>query len=259
MALVLADCRRFVDIEPRLDDSIKASVRKLIAEQYGRLGWEEKSDESNHDTKLRASIIGLGVYSEHPEIVDEALRRFEDYKKSPDAVSGELRGVIFGAAIRQAAPDAFKYLLELESTTGDVHLKEDTMGALTGTKSEEEAGVLLARLQDPEKVRAQDVDHWLVYLLRNRYTREVAWKWFRENWDWIEKTFKNDQTYDAFPRYAASAFSTREALKEYKAFFESKTDQPPLARNIAMGIEEIENRVDWLERDVDAIKLFFVL
>jgi aminopeptidase N len=259
MSMILADARRFIDIEPRIEDKIKALVRELIAEQHKRLGWEETSGESNQDTKLRAGIISLGIYAEHPEIFEEALRRFDLYKQKPESISGELRGVIFGAAIRSGVPGAFEYLLGLESTTGDIHLKEDARGALTGTKSEEQAGKLLGRLQDPEKVRAQDVDHWLVFLLRNRYTREITWDWYRKNWDWIEATFKGDQTYDSFPRYVAGAFSTREKLQQYKEFFEPKTDQPPLARNIAMGIEEIENRVDWLERDLKDIKSFFEL
>jgi aminopeptidase N len=259
MSLVLGETRRFVDIDARIDDKIKEWVRELITEQYERLGWEEKPGESNDDTKLRAGMIGLGVYSEHPEIMREALARFETYKKKPESISGELRAVIFGAVIRGEAPGAFEYLIGLEETTSDIQLKQDTQGALTGTKSSEEAGKLLGRLQDSEKVRAQDVDHWLVYLMRNRYSRQQAWDWFRDNWNWIESTFKDDQTYDSFPKYAASAFATRETLKEYRTFFEPKADQPALTRNIAMGIEEIENRIDWIERDLHAIQVFFKL
>jgi aminopeptidase N len=259
MSLVLGDSRRFVDVDERFDEKIKAWVRVLIEEQYERLGWEEKEGESNDDTKLRAGIIGMGVYAEHPAIVAEAFARYEQFKKNPSTVTGELRGVILGAAVRAPVTGAFDYLLKLEGTTDDIQLKEDIRGALTGTKSTEEAAILLGRLQDPKKVRAQDVDHWLVYLMRNRHTRELSWKWLRDNWTWIEKTFGHDQTYDSFPRYAAGAFSTRTHLEEYREFFEPKANQPQLTRNIAMGIEEIENRVAWLERDLDNVKQFFEL
>jgi aminopeptidase N len=259
MSLVLSDVRRFVDTDERFDEKIKSWVRVLIEEQFERLGWEEKAGEPNDDTKLRAGIIGLGIYSGHPAITSEALARFEQFKQKPETITGELRGVILGAAVRNPAPGAFAYLLELEEKTDDIQLKQDIQGALTGTKSKTEAEELLGRLKDPKKVRAQDVDHWIVYLMRNRYSRELAWKWLRDNWDWIEQTFGHDQTYDNFPRYAASPFNTRKGLEEYRAFFEPKADQPQLTRNIAIGIEEIANRVDWLESDLQNVKKFFTL
>ncbi len=168
-----------------------------------------------------------------------------------------MRSIVFGAAVRNNAASAFNYLLKLEQKTYDVHLKDDILGALTVTQRSEEAQTLLDRLKDVDKVRAQDVDHWLVYLLRNRHTRTQAWKWFRDNWGWIEKTFSHDQTYDNFPRYAASAFSTPKLLTEYKTFFEPKRTQPALTRNISIGIEEIENRIDWLQRDIKPVQKFF--
>src|SRR5581483_10291180 len=169
------------------------------------------------------------------------------------------RGIVLGAAVHGQAPGAFEYLLKLEHTTDDIQLKQDIMGALTGTKSKKEGEILLARLCDAAQVRAQDVSHWVVMLMRNRHTRTSAWQWLQDNWGWIEKTFKDDQTYDAFPRYAASAFATSKTLEEYRTFFEPKMDQAQLSRNIAMGIEEIENRISWLNRDLDAVKAFFKL
>jgi aminopeptidase N len=259
LALIIADCRRFVDIERSLETPVKGLVRKLITAQYARLGWKEKSNESSHDTKLRATIIGLGVYAEYPDILAEALKRFEQYKTNPEKVPNELRSIVFGAAVRQQAKGAFDYLLDLIEHSNDVHIKDDITSALTVTQSHEAANSLLARLKDADKVRAQDVDFWLVYLLRNRHTREVTWNWLRNNWDWIEKTFAGDQTYDNYPRYVAGAFSTPESLAEYKAFFEPKQTQTALARNITLGIEEIANRAAWLQRDLASMQTFFGL
>ncbi|HSX00134.1 MAG TPA: M1 family metallopeptidase [Patescibacteria group bacterium] len=257
MALVIGDCRRFIDDDPTLEAPIKALLRTLIETQYERLGWEEISGESSDDIKLRATIIGLGVYAEHPAITKRALALFPAYLKDNSVVSSELRAIVFGAAVREAVPGAFDYLVDIHAKTQDIILREDAMSALTITRRPDEAKILLARITDPKKVKAQDADVWLVYLLRNRFTREAAWQWFQNNWGWIEKTFKDDQTYDHFPRYAASAFNTRELLREYKEFFEPKADQTALTRNIAMGIEEIENRVTWLERDLAAVQAYF--
>lgn len=254
--LITADCRRFIDIDEELEAPLKALIRQLIQPQYDRLGWEEKPNEPSHDVKLRATIIALGIYAEHPDIVAEALRRFKAYKTNDTAIPSELRSIVFGAAIRQGASGAFTYLLELEEKTSNVDLKQDLISALPLTRVTKEIEQLLERIKNSTKVRAHDVDHWLVNLLRNRYSRPQAWDWLRAHWSWVEETFDGDKSYDYFPRYAASAFNTRDLLEEYKAFFEPKQEQAALARNIAMGIEELTTRVIWLERDVDSVKAY---
>lgn len=257
ISLAISDCRKFIDINPDLEDPLRALIRKLIQKQYDRLGWTEKADEPSQDTKLRASIVGLGVYAKHESILARALELFELYKKTPQTVPSELRSIVFGAAVRNKAEGAFDYLLDLDEKTQNVDLKQDILSALTLTKETAQVAALLDRLKDKEKVRQQDVDHWLVFLLRSRYARPQAWDWLRNNWDWIEKTFREDKSYDYFPRYAASSFNTRQLLDEYRAFFEPLKDQTALNRNIVMGIEELENRVTWLERDTQAVAAYF--
>ena len=257
MAMIIGIARRFVDVEPKLEAPIKALIRDLIEEQYQRLGWDELAGENSQDTKLRATIIALGVYSEHKEILDRALTLFETYKQDQQSIHSELRGIVFTAAVRHNKSDAFAYLLDLDGQTNNVDLKQDIMGALTAVRDAGHITTLLARLKDSDQVRQQDVDHWLVYLLRSRYGRDQAWDWLRDNWGWIEETFGSDKSYDYFPRYAASAFSTQKLLDEYKAFFEPMKDQPALTRNIVMGIEELENRVAWLERDLAPVAKYF--
>ncbi|HSX31971.1 MAG TPA: ERAP1-like C-terminal domain-containing protein, partial [Candidatus Saccharimonadales bacterium] len=257
MSLILADARRFIDAEPALEDAIKAQVRTLIQAEYEKLGWQEHEGESSQDTKLRATILGLGVFAEHPAITKEALRLFDAYQKDTGVVSGELRGIVFAAAVRNKVPGAFDYLQQLEASSANPELKLDAMGALAGTRQPEQAKLLLARLKDAKKVRPQDVDHWLVLIMRNRYTQQEGWDWLRTNWGWIEEIFKNDKSYDYFPRYAASALNTSVRLQEYKDFFEPLKDQIALNRNIVMGIEELESRVAWIERDLEGVTAYY--
>lgn len=257
MSLVIGDTRRFESSMPELEAPIKAAVRTLIQAQYERLGWDEKAGEPSQDIKLRATILGLGVYSEHPAITEHAIELFAAYQHDQAAVASELRGIVFDAAIRNSVPGAFDYLLQLEEKTSNVDLKSELIGALTSTRSIPEAEQLLGRLQDQTKVRLHDVDHWLVFLMRNRYTQEPAWQWLRDNWQWIEDTFSTDKSFDYFPRYAASALNTRQCLEEYRAFFTPLQHWPQLSRNIDMGIEELENRIAWIERDAHDVKDFF--
>jgi aminopeptidase N len=258
ISLIIGESRRFIDHDDTLEDKIKAVIRGLIAKQYQRLGWQEQQDESAADRKLRATIIGLGTYSEDPTITEFALGAFAEYKKNPSSVSSEIRAIVFGVPVKQGDKDAFEYLIKLHDKTHNSELKGDISAALTTTRSDEQAKQLLARLKDSKLVKPQDADRWLVYLMRNRYVRETAWNWMVSEWPWIEETYKNDKSYDYMPRYAASMVNTREWANRYKKFFEPKEDQIVLKRNIQIGKEEIENRVKWLERDLEAVKRYFI-
>lgn len=257
IALILSETRRFIDLDQTLEDKIKQLIRKLIIKQYEHLGWEEKPDEPTSDQKLRATVIGLGAYAEEPSIVERALKLFETYKKAPADVPAELRGIAFVVPTKEHTPGAFKYLLDLHDETNNSDLKSDISGALTATRNLAEAHKLLARLKDPKLVKPQDAAHWLVYLLRNRYIRDSAWEWFVTNWEWIEETYSQDKSYDMFPRYAASMVNTKAWAKKYMSFFKPKEKELLLKRNIAMGLEEIAARVEWLERDQAAVQEFF--
>lgn len=257
ISLILGESRRFIDQDDSLDDQIKSFVGTLITTQLERLGWEAREGESAADTKLRALIIALGSYAERSEVVDKALVMFKDYKDTGGALPSDLRPILLGIPIKRGDDAAFEFLLKQHDSTQNSDLKGDLSDALTATRSSEKATILLERIKDSKLVKPQDADRWLVYLLRNRYVRETAWDWMVSNWQWFEDTFRNDKSYDYLPRYAAGVVNTRAYQQKYKDLFESKVDQLILKRNIEIGLEEIENRLTWLERDLTSVQRFF--
>jgi aminopeptidase N len=257
MALILGETRRFIDLDETLEPKIKALVLKLIAKEYQRLGWEEKASEPAEDQKLRALVISLGAYAEQPDILDTANQLFKTYQKDSASVPAELRGIAFSVPIREGDANALDYLLKLHDETASSDLKADITAAACATESPKGAEQLLERIKHPQLVKPQDADRWLVYLLRNRHTKQVAWQWMEDNWDWLEETYSEDKSYDNLPRYAASVANTPAWAKKYQAFFDPKQDQLVLARNIQIGKAEIAARVAWLQRDLASVQRYF--
>jgi|ADGO01.1.fsa_nt_gi Aminopeptidase N len=256
ISLIIADARRFIDSDESLEPLIKGFIRQLIQKQYERLGWDPKEGESSHDTKLRATIIGLGVYSEHPEILSRALELFGKYKKDSSVVHPELRSIVFSAAVRHQSEGAFQYLLDLEEYHPKMLISRKTSSAACPARVRPTKPGSLGRLKDSQKVRHHDVIRWVTSMLRNRHIRSHAWQWVQDNWDWIKKTFEGDHHYDYYPRYIASAFNTEKLANEYKAFFEPKLSELALKQNILLGIEELDTRIAWIKRDLPAIQIF---
>ncbi|HSX06912.1 MAG TPA: M1 family metallopeptidase [Candidatus Saccharimonadia bacterium] len=257
MALIIGEARRFIDLDEALEAKIKLFVSKLVAAQVARLGWEEQANEPVADTKLRALVLGLSTYAEDTTTVNKATKLFAAYKDANTQPPAELRALVFIVPVKNGDREAFDFLLNLHDTTKNSDLQSDACSALTATRDPELAKQLLLRLKDSKIIKPQDVDHWLVYLLRNRYTRATTWEWMVENWSWLEETFKNDKGFDYLPRYAASCVNTREYQQKFHDLFDDKQDLLLLKRNIQLGFEEIETRVRWLERDLASVQQFF--
>lgn len=257
ISLAIGELKKFVyDDEPG-EVLLKRFAALLSRQQYDRLGWESRPDEPESDTKMRATIIGLQLYGEVPVAIEEARKHFET--SSLESLNPELRALIIGAVVRHgnghlSADQLVDTLLEAYKTTPSAELQQDIASGLTSTKHLDIINSLLTAIKNESIVRPQDASHWYVWLVRNKHGRAAAWSWLQRNWQWVEKTFSGDKSYDDFPRYTAGALLTREELEQYRAFFTPMLAEPALARVITIGISEIEARVELIERDGPAVR-----
>lgn len=253
ISLTLGELRKFVEDDLTAEQKLRSLSASVARASFDRLGLDERESESITDTKLRTTVLAMMLYGEDETVINETLKRFHITKL--DHLSAELRPLIISTAVKYQHSDTLiDTLLTLYATTPSAELKEDLVSGLTATRNIATAKKLLANCKDTNIVRPQDVAHWFVYLVRNYYTRDVAWQWLRDNWNWIIDTFSGDKSYDEFPRYAAMGLVTRTQLAEYKAFFEPMLDIPALKRTIQMGISEIEARIEIIEQDGPAVR-----
>lgn len=253
ISVAINELKKFVEGDEESEKKLRKFAAELAREQYTRLGWIEHENESESDTKMRATIISTMLYGEDEDAIQTAL---DLYKSTPvKDLSPELRSLIIGAAVRHGNDESiFDTLIEEYKKTSSGDLQQDIASGLTSSKNPQKLAKLLALILDEKTVRSQDVARWFVWIIRNRYGREVAWQWVQDNWSWIKKTFGGDKSYDDYPRYSALGLVTRKQLKEYKTFFIPMQNEPALKRVIAMGISEIEGRVELIERDSAAVR-----
>jgi aminopeptidase N len=193
------------------------------------------------------------VYSQDADVLATAKKLYDE--NALEALDPELRPLIIGSVVRYNDDAAIiDSLVAAYKTTSLSELQQDIASGLTSTKDKDVIKKLLSLAMDASVVRPQDVARWFVWTIRNRDGKELAWSWVRDNWNWIEKTFGSDKSYDDFPRYSAGALTTRQQLEEYKTFFTPLQSEPALARVITIGIGEIEGRVELIERDGAAVR-----
>lgn len=109
-------------------------------------------------------------------------------------------------------------------------------------------------MHDFNVIRPQDIDHWFAYLIRNQFTREIAWKWLVGRWDDLVKQFGDSKKMEYFIWYVSRPISSPAWQKRHKSFFEPMLSDVSLKRNILISFSEIEARVAWRKRDETKIK-----
>jgi len=248
VSLVIGDLRRFVEADDKAEKALKSRIVTLARPSYERLGWTAIENETEEDTKLRATIIGLLAYADDEDVIKHGLADFESHENLSE-LPGELRGIVFAIVAKHGTSEDIERMINAYQRTNSSELKNDISAGLTATRDPKLIDRLINFLKDDSMVRLQDVDRWFIYLIRNRYAREKTWQWMLDNWDWIIDTFAGDKSYDNFARYSASALSTREWLDAYREFFWPKRDITALKRAIELGVSDITGRVEWLERD----------
>lgn len=248
VSLAINELKRFVETDETAESQLKKLVGRVVEQQYKRLGWDPLPNEDENDTKLRSIIIALSLYGELPHALSTAEDRYK--KGTIDTYDSELRTAIMANAVRRhVTPDVIDTLLTAYPKSTNSELRDDIASALTSAKDLPTLKRLIGTLKDTSFIRPQDFMHWFVWLLRNRYSREIMWQWTQDNWSWIVKTFKNDSYYDVLPRYIAGSLVTRQQMEEYKNFFEPLEKEITLRRNIQIGYTELEGIVDLIETD----------
>jgi len=252
MALTFSELKRFTENDNESEAKLRTLAGKISTKRFTELGWDQRDGEPESETKLRATLLGMMLYSEDPAVLTEANSRFTTVPI--EKLPAETRALLIGTAVKHhETDDLVRSLLDTHTKTSSSDLRGDICAGLTSTKSPITARMLLDLSKDSAVIKPQDAIRWFIYLIRNRHTRDEAWQWLTQNWTWIEETFGGDKSYDDYPRYAAIGLSTRQQLHDYSSFFAPMKTVLALTRAITLGEAEIEARVELIERDKAAV------
>ena len=251
IALAIGEARRLVESDGS-EDKLDSLIAHLVTPLVEKVGWDDGADDSAQILRLRALAISLAAGAKVQTVIDEGLKRFRSTKK-PGDLGASTRTVVYFIAARHGTSEDFDKLLTMHHENSNADERDEIAGGLTSTKEEKHYNQLLALLKGDE-IRRQDLMHWWVWLLRNRYSKQAAWQWLTGNWGWVETEFAGDKSYGFFARYAGSIFSRDSEQQQFTDFFNDKRDIIALSRDIALGEQEIKSRVAWRKRNEAAVK-----
>lgn len=235
------------DAVPDLQNHIKLFFINLFQLSAERLGWDPKEGESHLDAMLRGELLNALAAFGHDETINEAIRRFHKFldDRNTPILPPDLRRAVYVAVmqrVNKSDRSGFEALLKVYRETDLSQEKTRILGALASCRDPEIILEVLNFLLCSE-VRSQDCVFGLAVSFEGR---ETAWKWLKEKWDHIHKTFGSGFLLTRFISATVSPFSSCEKAIEVEEFFASRT-KPYIARTLKQSIERVHINANWVQ------------
>ena len=106
-----------------------------------------------------------------------------------------------------------------------------------------------------ENVRSQDTCHFIAAISRNRNGRDLAWEFFKENFDLFKDRYKSGFLMHHLVKSVSERFIDEEKAAMIEKYFEENS-LPGSERNVSQAVETIRLNSAWLSRDGASIKKF---
>ena len=253
----LAIARLFVEGDETSEAAIKKIKHSLANKQFSALGWDDKNNDEPNTKALRVSLTALMLQADDDKTVKEAIKRYKN-AESAGSLASEQRSLIISVAAKNNEADIDKLFKEYEATASS-EVQRAIAAGLASTKDQAKIEKIIEKsIGKNGIVRPQDLATWFAYLMRNQYSRELAWNWLVESWDGLAKRFSGNKSLDRFVIYSAGTLSTPEFQHKFNDFFADKTDDVAISRPISIAEGEIKARVAWRERELPALQKYLL-
>ncbi|KAF5204789.1 Aminopeptidase m1 [Thalictrum thalictroides] len=235
------------DANPDLLHDIKLFLIKLFQNSAERLGWEPQKNESHLDAMLRGEVLTALAIFGHDTTKSEALERFRVFlnDRNTPLLPPDTRKAAYVAVMQTVSKSnrwGFDSLLRIYRETDLSQEKTRVLGSLTSCPDPDIVLEALNFMLSSE-VRSQDVISGLGV---SRDGRETAWRWLKDNWDHLMKTYGSGFLITRFISAVVSPFSSYEKAAEVEEFFASR-GKPSIARTLKQSLERVHINANWVK------------
>ncbi len=191
-------------------------LRATFGPQLERLGNPSPSDTTDK-RELRSLLFSvLGHYGKDPAVLSQAHAIAEKYIADPGSVDPTLGQTALDIAARNGDAALFDKLQHVYETSTNPELQDGALRLL----AEFEDPALLQRALDyaaSSKVRNQDAAIQFAIALQTDATRELTWKYIKDNWDKVQAQFTTQM--GAMVVGSTRSFCSAEGRDDVKNFF----------------------------------------
>jgi aminopeptidase N len=246
--------------DEQLRQGLNKFVVKLIGDKVKEIGWEFTEGEDYLVGILRKTLIGSAIASGHPEVTEEAYKRFnawvEDPEKNP--IHPNLRVSVWRSAVDKDPARAVEILKKEWFNTKSIDGKLlclSVLGLVKDTNLLKSEVIPFNFNKSPPSNAVPSADmHVLCGSLSNNYIgRPIQWEYMKNNWDAIVAKIGNPIVVDRFVNSSLSRFTDVAVVEEIDLFFQDK-DTTAFNRTLQTVKDKIRGRAAYLARDKDVLR-----
>tara|TARA_Y100000590_G_scaffold470731_1_gene668917 strand:+ start:3897 stop:6521 length:2625 start_codon:yes stop_codon:yes gene_type:complete len=221
---------------------------------FKKTGWDPTDTENDHQKLLRSTILTqMGKYEEI-SVLNEANIRFENYFNKLKDLEPDLKGLIFNLSATNGNNETYRKIWDLHKTSINPEEKLRLIISLGKFKQKELLINTLEKSISPD-IRTQDSISVIASVAMNKYGRDLAWTFIKDNWKSLSKLYGGGGFGLMQLVSITSIFSNEKMKNEVEKFF---TDNPtPSAnRTILQSLERIKLNSMWLNKNRKDLKIF---
>ncbi|GMF48499.1 unnamed protein product [Phytophthora fragariaefolia] len=227
-------------------------IRSLFAHVMKRLGWDaDASKEADADEgEFRKIVINRLGLANDQDVIKEAKKRFRAYfGGDSSALSGDLRGTVFGIEVAYGEAGNAKLLQELHNKSDFAEERRDcldAMGFVSGAASKTQ--VLEWAV---ENVRSQDIHYPFISVASDKLGSQVAWQYVQDKWDFLTKKY-SAMTLGSIVCGVVARFQSEAMAVEVEAFVVDK-DTSGYKRRLDVALEGVRLKSAAFRRDHESL------
>lgn len=182
------------------------------------------------------------------------FHRFENYLSSKAPLVADLRNVCYRAVLQDADEKTFNNMLA-EYRKADLHEEKVRILRALGVIKNPELLSKVLQFSLSEEVRTQDTVFVVISVASNPAGRELAWKFFQDNFKLLNERYSGGFLLTRLVKYCTDGFACTKKAEVIEQFFKEHP-VPGAERTVQQSIETIHLTAGWLKRDVPAIREF---
>ncbi|XP_068650425.1 aminopeptidase M1 [Aristolochia californica] len=235
------------DALPELSNDVIRFFINLLQISAEKFREESRASESHLEAMLRGELLIALVEFGYDVAQTEALRRFKAFLDDrntallpPDTRKGAYVAVM--RTVNRSDRSGYESLLRIYRETD---LSTEKVRVLSSLAYSPDPEIVLEVLNFflTSEVRSQDIFHGLYGI--SAEGREIAWKWLKDNWDHISKTWSG-LLLARFVGAIVSPFSSDEKADEAEEFFSCRMN-PAMVRTLKQSIERVRIKAKWVQ------------
>ena len=224
---------------------------KLFSNIFKKLGWDQKPSDKHTDILLRSNVLGMLGSAEHKEVLNEAVKRFDEFLKGKK-IDPNLRSVVYGLAAYNDGKEVFNKLKELYIKE---KLQEEKIRLLLSLGDFKQKELLKETLEFSlsKHVRSQDTIYLITAIGVSDYADNLAWEFLKKNWKEFYKRYSDSHTMPNLIKACTLRFKTLDKLNDVKEYFK-KHDVPTAKLAIRQILEIIQVNYNMVKYNESKLK-----